>query len=277
MRTRYRKILVAAVLSALASMAILASAAEAATPAPPYEDFAGCPSRAENEFVASCIKYTFSGGKIGIGKREIPITNPIVLRGGFEQETGEFLNNGEGGMIPAKQTVPGGLIGLTGFPWLDELLGSKEQLKLYATVELAGAPGNVSEPPFTLPVKIHLENPALGSSCYVGSVASPINLSLITHTTSPPPPNSPITGKPAGKLVAEAGRPEVKTTSATGEYVDNAYAVPGASGCQLKIGPFTLPIDELVDAAYALPSAAGHNTTILDYGFSVVDPEVVYP
>lgn len=276
MRTRYRKILVAAG-ATLASMALLASAAEAAKPAPPYEDFAGCQSHAENPFVASCIKYTFSSGKIGIGSREIPVTNPIVLRGGYEQITGDFVHNAEGGIVPTKQTVPGGLIGLTGLPWLDEILGSKEQLKLYATVELAGNPSSVNKEPFILPIKVHLENPALGSSCYVGSSSSPIDLSLTTGTTSPPPPNEPIHGEEAGEFEPEAERPQVLTTETPGTYVDNAYAVPGASGCQLKIGPFVIPIDELVDAAYHLPSAAGTNTTSLGFTVSLVTPEIVYP
>ncbi len=277
MRTRYRKILVAAALTALALTAIFASAANAATPAPPYQDFAGCPSLTENEFVASCLKESFSGGEISLGKREIPVTNPIVLRGGFEQITGNFLSNSEGGIVPVRQTVPGGLVGLTGFPWLDEILGSKEQLKLYATVELAGTPGNIRRPPFTLPIKVHLENPALGSSCYVGSNAEPIKLNLTTGTTSPPAPNKPITGKPAGEFESEAGRPEVNVTTPSGEEVDNAYAVPDATGCQLKLGPFVVPIDEVVDNAYGLSAAAGTNTAILDYSMSVVSPEVVYP
>lgn len=276
MRTRYRKILGAAG-TALASMALLASAAEATKPAPPYEDFAGCPSRAESPFIASCIKYTFSGGKIGIGKREIPVTNPIVLRGGFEQVTSKFIMNAEGGIVPAKQTVPGGLIGLTGLPWLDEILGSKEQLKLYATVELAGTPGTIAGNPFVLPIKVHLENPALGNTCYVGSAAAPITLNLTTETTSPPAPNKPITGKSAGRLEEEAERPEVLTNVTPGELVDNAYSVPAANGCSLKVGPFVIPIDELVDAAYGLPAAAGTNTTVLNYTTSIVDPEVVYP
>jgi hypothetical protein len=262
MRTRYRKILVAAG-ATLASMALLASAADAATPAPPYEDFAGCPSRAENHFVAECIKYTFSGGEIGFGNREVPVTNPIVLRGGSEQITGNFISNDEGGIVPVKQTVPGGLIGLTGLPWLDEALGSKEQLKLYATVELAGTPSSISEFPFVVPVKIHLQNPALGSNCYVGSNAAPINLKLAPGTL-------------AGGFESEAGRPEVLTTVEPGELVDSNYAVSGANGCQLKIGPFSVPIDELVDAAYELPATAGTNSTALDYTLSIVDPGVVY-
>lgn len=264
MRTRYRKILVAAALTALALTAIFASAANAATPAPPYEDFAGCPSRAENSFVAECIKYTFSGGEIGVGNREVPVTNPIVLRGGVEQITGDFISNTEGGIVPVQQTVPGGLIGLTGLKGLDEAIANSAQLKLYATVELAGNPGSVSEEVFTLPVKIHLQNPLLGSNCYVGSAASPIDLNLAT-TQAP------------SRLRPEASRPEVLATTGPGTFADSSYAVPGANGCQLTIGAFHLPIDELVDAAYHLPSTAGNNTTTLDYGFAVVDPAVVYP
>lgn len=264
MRTRYRKILVAAALTALALTAIFASAANAATPAPPYQDFAGCPSRAENPFVAECIKFTFDNGEIGIGNREVPLTNPIVLRGGVEQITGNFIYNAEGGIVPVQQTVPGGLIGLTGLKGLDEAVANNQQLKLYATVELAGNPGSVSEEPFTLPVKIHLQNQLLGSNCYVGSAANPIDLNLES------------TAAPEG-IEAEAGRPEVFTTTSPGTYADNSYAVPGANGCQLTIGSFHLPIDELVNAAYDLPSAAGHNSTTFDYGFSVVEPTVVYP
>jgi hypothetical protein len=264
MRKRHRKILVAAALTALASMAILASAATAATPAPPYQDFAGCPSRAENSFIAECIKYTFSGGQIGIGNREIPVTNPIVLRGGSEQITGNFIDNAEGGIVPVAQPVPGGLIGLTGLKGLDEKLNSKEQLKLNATVELAGNPGSTSKATLSLPVKIHLQNPLLGSNCYVGSTASPINLNLAIT-------------KEVGELEFETGREEVLATTAPGTYEDSSYAVPGATGCQLTIGSFHLPIDDLVNAAYRLPSAAGRNATTLDYGFAVVDPSVVYP
>lgn len=261
MRTRYRKILVAAG-TALASMALLASAADAATPAPPYQDFAGCQTHAENPFVAECIKFTFSGGHIGFGNREVPVTNPIVLRGGYEQINGDFVYNAEGGIVPVKQTVPGGLIGLTGLKWLDEFIGSQEQLKLYATVESAGQPGSVYEESLTVPVKIHLQNPYLGTGCYIGSNASPINLDLAIS-------------EPAGELAPEAGRESVLTSSAPGQRVDSGYSVPGATGCSLTIGSKTIPLDELVDAAYALPSAS--NSTVLGYTFSLVEQHVIYP
>lgn len=275
MRSRYRKILVAAG-TALASMALLASAAQAATPAPPYEDFAGCPSPTESHFVASCLYYTLSGGHIGFGNREVPVTNPILLRGAIEQETGNFISNSEGGIVPVQQTVPGGLVGLTGYKWLDEALGSSELLKLYATVELAGPVGNTRPVTRVIPIKLHLENSFLGKNCYVGSTASPITLNLTTGTTSPPPPNSPITGHPASPLEEEAERPEVLTQSG-GLWVDNAYSVPAASGCEFNFGPIHRSIDELVNSRYALSSPAGMNTTELEFGRSLAPQEVVYP
>ena len=277
MKLRHRRIFIAVALVALASMAALASAALATKPAPPYEDFAGCPSEAEQPFIGDCLKYEFFGGQIGFGNREIPVTSPIILRGGAEQETSNFLFNGEGGIVPAKQLVPGGLVGLTGYKWLDEALGASELLKLYATVELAGQPGSVNAPAFTVPVRLHLENPFLGNGCYVGSTASPIPLGLTTGTTNPPAPYKPISGQPHGEFESEAARPEVLVSSTPGTYVDNAYSVPAASGCQFNFGPIHTPIDSVINSRYALPSAAGKNTTALKFNLALTFPEVVYP
>ncbi len=274
MRTRYRKILVAAALTALALTAIFASAANAATPAPPYQDFAGCPSEAENPEVAVCQKFEFTGGHITFGNRQVPVTNTIILRGGIEQETGNFVFNNEGGMIPAQQTVPGGVIGMTGLKWLDEF--SAKALQLHATVELAGQPGSLFNETFLVPVKLHLESPLLGNGCYIGSNASPIDLNLGIGTTNPPAPNMPISGHPSSPLTPEESRPAVRTGT-DGLFVDNAYAVPAASGCQLEIGGYTLPLDSLVDSAYKLPAAAGTNETMLDYNTSRVSSFTVYP
>jgi hypothetical protein len=263
MRKRYRKILVAAALTALALTAIFASAANAATPAPPYEDFAGCPSQAEQPFVGECLKYEFTGGHIGFGNRDIPITNTIVLRGAIEQETENWLQNSEGGIVPVRQTVPGGLIGLTGYKWLDAAVESSKQLKLYATVELAGNVGSLLEPTLNVPVKVHLENPFLGSGCYVGSDASPIMLHLATTT-------------PLGPFEEEASRPEVITATG-GVFSDASYTVPGAGGCTFNWGPIHQSINSVVNSAYGLPAAAGVNSTTLDYSLSAVLPGVIHP
>lgn len=273
---KHLRALLATAGAALASLALLAPATQAAPPAPPYEDFAGCPSgEVEEEFVAFCLKNVFDGGHIELGKRDIPITNPIALRGGILQVSGKFVANEEGGIVPVRQQVPGGLIGLTGMAWLDELL-DQPQLRLYATVELAGQVGSFLEQPLTLPVKVHLENPVLGSNCYVGSEANPINLSLTTGTTNPPAPNTPISGKAPGEFAPEAGRPDV-LVQPDGTFVDNSYAVPGASGCTLKLGSMQIPINGFVNSTAGLPAAAGTNEAALDFDLSVVSPGVVYP
>jgi hypothetical protein len=274
MRTRYRKILVAAALTALALTAVFASAANAATPAPPYQDFAGCPSEAENEFIGTCEKIEFTGGHISFGSRNIPVSSTILFRGGSESLTGNFVFNNEGGIIPTRQQVPGGVIGMTGLKWLNTF--SEKNLKLFATVELAGQPGSTFEPTLSVPVKVHLESPVLGKGCYVGSNANPIDLNLTTDTTNPPLPNQPISGHFGSAPEPEAARPEVLVSNG-GLFVDNAYAVPAASGCTLEAGGYHISLDKYVNAQYKLPAPAGTNETALDFNVAFVAPFVVYP
>jgi hypothetical protein len=275
MKLRHRKLFVV-VASALATMGIIASVAQAAPPAAPYQDFAGCPSRAENENTAYCFKYEFSGGHVQLGKRNIPITTPILFRGGLDFLTGAFLSNSESGLTPVKQTVEGGLVGNTGNKSLDEAIARSKALRVNATFESAGTPGQLSSLPLELPVKVHLENALLGSSCYVGSAASPIRLDLMTGTTNPPAPNKPITGVESGEFISEAARPEV-LFSGGGIFVDNSFASPGANGCMLSIGSHHYNIDAAVNKLFGLPSAAGRNTAVLDFSLSLVSPDVAYP
>ena len=78
-----------------------------------------------------------------------------------------------------------------------------------------------------MPVKVHLENPFLGKTCFVGSSTSPIIWNLTTGTTNPPAPNNQITGT-AGKIeFLEEGR----ILEAKGaKLVDNAWSAPEAIG-----------------------------------------------
>jgi DNA-binding beta-propeller fold protein YncE len=139
-------------------------------------------------------------------------------------------------------------------------------LTITAVVESAGAPSNfdlgaglgVGQPIITIPVKIHLENPALGPSCYLGSDQDPILLQPentdISNVTSKfenfdpdgtPDPNGPL------ELIQLNGAVQG----------DDTFAVPGAQGC----GPNgDGSLDSLVDAASGLPSPAGSNHLVLD-------------
>src|SRR6187551_1400096 len=183
--------------AAIAALVLLAPAASAKEPKPGYTQFAGCPSPEEASFVTICFRAEITGGNFKMGNKNVPIEKPIILSGGFDTSGEKFAASPKGGLIPVKQKVPGGVIGLTGLTWLLEFFGS-EALTLYAVTEAAGLPGPPLADPLSLPIRVHLETPSgvLGKTCYVGSFTEPIKLKLTTATTNPPPPNVPITGTP---------------------------------------------------------------------------------
>jgi hypothetical protein len=262
----------AAALVALASMDMTASLALAATPAPGYERFAGCPSPAENPTIAACTHVVIKGGHFQMGSKDVPITKPMTMTGGFNESLGGFAANSAGGLTPVKQTVPGGVIGLTGLDWLVNFL-NLEGLKLYAVTELVGAP-ELGET-LNLPIRVHLINPTLGNNCYVGSPSNPISLHLTEGTTSPPPPNVPITGKQA-EFSFDETTGVIKLLNS--EMVDNSFAAPGASGCVLTLfGFIPISINGLVNTQSGLPSPAGRNETRQIMDTELVDVHKVYP
>lgn len=265
--------LLAALGATLAALALAAPAANAATPAPGYEQFAGCPSPEENPAIFACIRSVITSGHFQMGSKDVTITNPITFSGGYTEEF-KYAATSKGGLSPAKQEVPGGLVGLTGLDWLVNFLGV-EALKVYAVTELAGTPGApIVGQDFTLPIKVRLINPVLGNNCYVGSNANPIVLNLTNGTTSPPPPNQPITGKQP-ELAATAG--EI-FDAVNGTYVDNEFAAPGATGCKLTLlGFLPISLDPLVNAQSGLPAPAGTNETVQNYDAELVESRLVYP
>jgi len=271
--------LVAALFAVGAITLALAASASAVVhhPKGEYAGFADCPL--SNAKVTNCLLAKTEGGEFVIGKEKVPITNPITLQGGLE-----FFGSGEEKVVAAEdgntltktpQKVPGGLAGLvkcneisnlieriacelvfengvTGVNATTELAAPASSIGLH-TFNLLGATGTA----LSLPVKVHLENPFLGSSCYIGSNAKPIVIEFTTGTTSPPPPNKPITGN-----VGEVAENEAETiiTIKNNSLVNNSFAAPKAEGCG---GVFSFLIDPIVNGKLGLPSAAGTNTAIL--------------
>ncbi|MFT3864755.1 MAG: hypothetical protein QM729_10825 [Solirubrobacterales bacterium] len=267
---RYRRL--AGVLSAVVTaVALGVPAAQAATPASGYEQFAGCPSPAEDSGVEICLHSTITGGHFKLGSKNVPITNPITLTGGTNAEFEDFVANSQGGLKPVKEKVPGGVIGLTGLTWLAEFLGS-EALTLYAVTEAVGTPELTPEN-ITLPIRVHLVNSALGNSCYVGSAANPITLHLTTGTTDPPSPAEPISGE--GPVISFLSGEIILLK---GKYVDNTFSAPGATGCTLTLlGFIPISINGLVDSEAGLPAAAGTNETVQEISTEAAEASVVYP
>jgi len=117
---------------------------------------------------------------------------------------------------------------------------------------LIGLPGTA----LTLSAKIHLINPFLGSSCYIGSAASPIVIPLTLGTTSPPLPNLPIKGK-IGTI-----QPLISAIQLLGlVLVNNSFSVPAATGCGTTGGGL---VNASINQKLGLPSPAGHNTIVID-------------
>jgi hypothetical protein len=250
-----------------------------------WQKFANCPINAGIEGNLACIwgasnsETYFQAGNI-----TVHFTRPIVLQGAKhgvaeavcteEECTTELFEGPEYGndtLSKAAQPSPG----LTEV--VDtELLSPKElerynkyvaegKTKVTATIELAGVPtsfflneenllGGHGEA-LGLPTEIKLSNPFLGNTCYDGSNANPIQIKYTTGTTSPPPPNEPLEGKP-GSLFSTNNGEIVHIVE--GKLVDNSFAAPGVTGCGIGGGA-----DAAVNAASGLPSPAGHNATVL--------------
>lgn len=265
--------LLAAIGAALVALLLVGPVAQAAEPAPGFEQFAGCPSPEENPEIIGCIRSEVTGGHFQMGSKDVPITKPIVLSGGWNAENAGFDHTSKGGLLPAKQEIPGGIIGLTGLDWLVNFL-SLEGLKVYAVTELAGEPSLPLIEPFELPIKVHLINPVLGPNCYVGSTSNPIQLNLVTGTTSPPPPNEPISGKFPELEFLESGIGRFNN----GVFVDNSFSAPGASGCKLTLlGFLPISINGLVNVQSGLPAAAGTNETVQEFDGEGAERGLVYP
>jgi hypothetical protein len=250
------------------------AAASAHHPTAEFLPFGDCPL--ENPAVTICTVASLTGGEVIAGKKSVPITAPIELQGGLHSneitEELEFIE-AEGGptLSQVALPVPGGLLGIVAprlLPtWMQASLTRDGSLGVTATLELAGPASaiklnasNLLEEERTalqLPAKVKLSNPFLGNDCYIGSESHPVVMNLTSGTTSPPPPNRPITGN-SGRLTILDGAQMIVLNG--GLLVDNGWAAPVASGCG---GAFSALVDPAVDAELGLPSPAGHNAAIL--------------
>jgi hypothetical protein len=268
------------IVSSIALLVSLSIASTAlATPKGEYSIFADCPISSSD----ICLNAKTESGEFIVGKKTVPIEKTITLQGGLkETETGVTFVAAKDGNTLSKtpQNVPGGLSGLVnckeikGSGILEKLeRGSCEAVfengltGVTATTELA-APASAIEvnlanlleasgTALSLPVKVHLENPLLGSSCYVGSNSAPIELPLTTGTTKPPAPNKPITGSPGSLGITPEGILKISKNS----LVNNSFAAPTTNGCG---GIFEFLIGPIINSELGVPSAAGHNTAILN-------------
>jgi hypothetical protein len=275
-----RRVVLAAIMALGVSVAMLGASSSALAaehhPTGNFKVFKDCPLG--NPATSACVFAQTEAGEFIVGKETVPIKHTITLQGGYHvNEAGEeeFIGaeNGET-LSKTPQPVPGGLAGLVKCNEISnfleriacEVVFENGVTGVNAITELAAPPTSIgisllhllSEEgtALSLPVKVRLENPFLGSECYIGSNSKPIVLPLTTGTTSPPPPNKPISGSKGELEIIEGPVTVLKNN----KLVNNSFAAPEAQGCG---GLFSFLIDPIVDSKLGIPAAAGHNTAIL--------------
>lgn len=270
---RTRTALAALLVPALIALALAGTAQAKLTGE--FVNFANCEYK--NTEVKKCVTSVTTSGEVVLGSKKVPIEKSVTLQGGYGAPVEEFskfygATNGIT-LSKAPQNVPGGLLGivpkesspplvkalikfflensLTGVNSTLELAKSASEIKVSEN-HLAGKKGVAME----LPLKVHLENPFLGKSCFVGSSSSPVIWKLTTGTTAPPSPNSPISGT-AGKAEFLEGLRILKLNEV--ELVENAWSAPAPTGCGGILSFLVTPIIK----AQLGTTTAGHNTAIL--------------
>jgi hypothetical protein len=265
----------------LATLALVSPALGAAHhPTGEYAPFGECPLNRAT--ITDCVYSVTTGGAVKIGNKTVPIKNPVTLQGGFEGSGSEIKYYGAEEkttqtLSRTPQPVPGGLLGLLNCqeqtnPLIKGLCAAALENGLTgvnATVELTGPEHGLTNIKLNtenlifeegialgLPVKIHLENPLLGSSCYIGSDLKPVQWNL---TTGP-------SGKLHGSLgILSFNEPLFTITRTKGsELVDNTFAAPEATGCG---GLLALVVNPVVNLMLGTPAKSGVSSATLVAGF----------
>jgi hypothetical protein len=255
---------------------MFASSAFAAShhPTGEYAQFNECPLNRTT--ITDCVYSVTSGGSFTLGKKTVPIVNAVTLQGGFEGEGSEIEFYGaENGSTLSKtpQPVPGGLLGLLNCktqtnPIIKGLCETALENGLTganATVELMGPTKGLTDiflstenllfeegTALGLPVRFHLENPLLGSSCYIGTSSKPVQINFTTGTD--------------GELSGDGGTLSFNEaftiiTVEGGVLVNNSFEVPTSNGCG---GILSLLVGPVIDSVVGLPAGKGSNSGTLE-------------
>lgn len=240
---------------------------------------------------AFCVFTDSPGGTLKIGTMGVIQLGPVQI--GNAPETAGHSNVQFGAVFPANVfagvpgispqggvvladpvIVPGGVLGLICpasdplVSWVCGLITNNDLNRVTATLESAApAPSNFDQfaaaetaaPIITLPVKIHLHNTFLGNNCYIGTDQNPVL--LVPQNTST---NENITTQNYdlnGNTNPNGLLSQFLITQAT--FVDNTFAVPGASGCGFL--PILQPVlNAVLNVKVGLPAKSGVNHLTLN-------------
>jgi hypothetical protein len=260
-----RLIAAAALSLALAPSAIAAPH----QPTGEFSQFGYCPL--DRKTITDCIFSVSTKGAIVVGNKTVPIKNPVTLQGGAEGsgENVQFYGaDGAETLSRSPQKVPGGLTGIEPLPWWPKSFQEwfRQQInegatEVKSTLVLATPPTSIklstenllnqNETALGLPVKIKLDNPILGSSCYIGSSSNPVEIEFTTGRSGT------LKGSPG---VVNFNNQYTHVTMDNARIVNGTFAAPKVEGCG---GIFSSFIDPLVNSVLDLPAASGRSTAIM--------------
>ncbi|MCO6009760.1 hypothetical protein NE236_32795 [Actinoallomurus purpureus] len=228
MKSITRRILATAAAAPIA-VALTAPAAHA-EPSPVKVDFSSCPDRlpvGADPAQWWCNIFVVGGGSMKLGNITQPLTEPmtISLASGPDRASKQVQIVT---LTGKPMTVPGGALGI---PGTENLPGVKLQAQPKYVGNFGLSVDDSGNLRSTLDLRIKLINALMGNTCYIGTTKAPIKLNTTVDPASLTPYDNDIVGLTLN---------------------DNAYSVPGASGCGL--------LTPVANLRGGLPSASGQNT-----------------
>lgn len=223
--------------------------------------------------IARCLAADSPNGSIKLGNTTAQTGGSDLQFGLVEDRstaTFTIIAPSDGAIVAAPAQVPGGLLGLmcpSGVPLVSAVCQQATDNDLNnvtAVVQAAGRPTDfdlgagltTGRPILSLPVKVQLQNPLLGSTCFIGSDADPIVLrpQNLTAATS-----GAIEAFDGDGTLNHPNGPLFRITQRGMTQGDTSFAVPGATGC----GVLGL-LSPAINLKTGLPSAAGNNSLVLN-------------
>jgi DNA-binding beta-propeller fold protein YncE len=204
--------------------------------------------------VEFCLGSNSTHGSIKIGNLPTQTTGNTNLQAGLVGPSADQLTV----IAPPGGALLADPVQITGTPVgtvtaVTQSAGAPSDFNLFAGIQ-------TGVPIITLPIKIQLQNPALGPSCFIGSDQDPI----VLHPENTDLSNAISVG---GFFAFDPnGVPDLAGVDAslliTGTVQgDDTFAVPGANGC----GPNgDGSLDAAVNAIVGLPSPGGNNHLVLE-------------
>jgi hypothetical protein len=203
--------------------------------------------------LAFCLGSNSTHGSIKIGNLPTQTTGNTNLQVGlaFDGNTFTVISPPGGALVADPVQITGTPVGTV--TAVTQSAGNPSDFDLFAGIQ-------TGVPIITLPIKIQLQNPALGPNCFIGSEQDPI----VLHPENTDLSNAVSVGgffafdpNGAPNLVG----PDASLLITGGVQGDDQFAVPGATGC----GPNgDGSLDAAVNAIVGLPSPAGNNQLVLE-------------